>query len=257
MEQKRSRFFSVMVVGQDPTAITKKYDMNLKVEPYIKYFYLDAKKYKTMSIRTLEKILSEAEIISLPTGSKAALKERLKQLKNTSDFDYYRQLTEGMFYDNDGNALSDENPYGKFKTCRPGKHFALPLILKSGEEAYSARAEEVDWDKMHNVNQDVYKAAWEIVVEGREPKTKEEELIAKNMGDKTTYFSKFKDKDAYVTYSTAYWNYAYVDENYWVDVDTAGGDETKWIKNFFNTYVKKLKPDDIVSIYECTVNEED
>ena len=83
MEQKRSRFFSVMVVGQDPTAITKKYDMNIKVEPYIKYYYLDAKKYKTMSIKTLEKILSEAEKISLPTGTKAALKERLKQLKNT------------------------------------------------------------------------------------------------------------------------------------------------------------------------------
>ena len=83
MEQKRSRFFSVMVVGDDPAAITKKYDLNLKVEPYIKYKYLEAGKYKNTCIKALEKILSESEKIQLPSSTKDALKERLISLKNT------------------------------------------------------------------------------------------------------------------------------------------------------------------------------
>jgi hypothetical protein len=256
MEQKRSRFFSIMVVGDNPEEITKKYDLNAKVEPYIKYKYADASKYKSVSIKALEKILSEADKITLPSTTKAALKERLTELKKLSDFDYYRQLTNGLFYDSRGNALSEENPEGKWKTCRPGKHFSLPLILKDGSEVHSAKAGDVDWEKMHNTNQEIYKAAWEIVVEGRKPIGEEEETIAKAMGDKEAYFSKFKDKDAYVAYSTSYWNYAYVDKNGWKDVDMSG-DETKWIKGFFDNFVKPLNPEDVVSIYECTVNEED
>lgn len=256
MEQKRSRFFSIMVVGDNPEEIIKKYDLSLKVEPYVKYKYLDAGKYKTISIKALEKILSEADKISLPGTTKVALKERLTELKKLSDFEYYRSLTNGLFYDAEGNALSEENPEGKWKTCRPGKHFSLPLVLKDGTETYSAKAGDVDWEKMHNSNQEVYKAAWELIVEGRKPVGEEEETIAKAMEGKTAYFSKFKDKDTYVAYSTSYWNYAYVDKNGWKDVDMLG-DETEWIKSFFDKFVKPLKPDDVVSIYECTVNEED
>lgn len=256
MEQKKSRFFSVMVVGNNPEEITKKYDLNLKVEPYVKYKYLDAGKYKSISIKALEKVLSEADKISLPNSTKEALKNRLVDLKKLPDFDYYRQLTEGLFYDENGNALSEENPNGKWKTCRLGKHFSLPLILKNGTESYSAMAGDVDWEKMNNVNQEAYKAAWEIVVEGRKPIGEQEETIAKTMGDKTMYFSRFKDKDEYVTYNTSYWNYAYVDEHGWKDVDTSGGNEIEWIKGFFDNFIKPLKPNDMVCIYECSVNEE-
>ena len=245
-----------MVVGNNPEEITKKYDLNLKVEPYVKYKYLDAGKYKSISIKALEKVLSEADKISLPNSTKEVLKNRLVDLKKLPDFDYYRQLTEGLFYDENGNALSEENPNGKWKTCRLGKHFSLPLILKNGTESYSAMAGDVDWEKMNNVNQEAYKAAWEIVVEGRKPIGEQEETIAKTMGDKTMYFSRFKDKDEYVTYNTSYWNYAYVDEHGWEDVDTSGGNEIEWIKGFFDNFIKPLKPNDMVCIYECSVNEE-
>jgi hypothetical protein len=243
-----------MVVGNNPEEITKKYDLNLKVEPYVKYKYLDAGKYKSISIKALEKVLSEADKISLPNSTKEVLKNRLVDLKKLPDFDYYRQLTEGLFYDENGNALSEENPNGKWKTCRLGKHFSLPLVLKNGTESYSAMAGDVDWEKMNNVNQEVYKAAWEIVVEGRKPIGEQEETIAKTMGDKTTYFSRFKDKDHYVKYSTAYWNFAYVDNKEWFDMSEIN--EMAWVEHFYDRFVTKLKPDDLVSIYECSVNEE-
>jgi hypothetical protein len=74
------------------------------------------------------------------------------------------------------------------------------------------------------------------------------------MKDKSVYFSKFPNKEAYVTYSTAYWNFAYVDDKQWFDINDI--DETAWIENFYNRFVTQLKPDDLVSIYECTINDD-
>jgi hypothetical protein len=255
MGQTKSRFFSIMVVGDNPTTILEKYDMTTKVEPYVKYKYLYAEKYKNTAIKILEKLFSEADKIPLSGNVKETLKERLKTLKNTSNFEYYKSLTEGLYYDEEGNALSEENPNGKFRTFRLGRNFALPLILNNGKETYSAKCSEINWSAMHLVNQDVYRRAWEIVVDGDEPKTEEEKMIKSSMENKQAYFSNFKSKEDYVTYSTAYWNYAFVDKDGWVDVNDCG-DEQKWIETFYEKFVSNLKPDDTVSIYECSINED-
>ena len=255
MANTNSKFFSVMVVGDNPREIMDKYDKSKTVEPYVKYVYLDAKKYKDRAIKAMEKIALDGDKILLPDNIKEGLKERLKTLKKLSDFDYYRELTDGLYYDNNGNALSDENPDGKWVTCRNGGHFSLPLILKDGTESYAARCKDVDWSSMHKVNQDIYKNPWELVMEGREPEDDEERKIYDVMKDRTVYFSNFKTKGEYVNYSTNYWNYAYVDENGWRDIDSENkGDEIKWINNFYETYVKGLKPDDLITIFECSVN---
>ena len=39
MEEVKNRFYSLMVVGDNPDEMVKKYDSNLEVEPYIKYHY--------------------------------------------------------------------------------------------------------------------------------------------------------------------------------------------------------------------------
>lgn len=244
-----------MVVGDNPATILGRYDMARKVEPYVKYKYLEAEKYKKTAIKIVEKILSEADKIPLSGSVKETLKERLKTLKNTSNFEYYKQLTEGLYYDENGNALSEENPEGKWRTCRIGRNFALPLILHDGKEVYTAKASDVNWSAMHLANQETYKRAWEIAVDGDEPKTEQEEMIKSSMEDKQGYFSNFKNKEEYVIYSTAYWNYAFVDENGWVDVNDCG-DEQEWINTFYEKFVSNLNPNDTVSIYECSINED-
>ena len=255
MAQTNSRFFSVMVVGDNPMDLMEKYDRAMEVEPYVKYKYLDAKKYKNVAVKAMEKVLSEEDKISLQPSVREALKERLKSLKNMSDFEYYRQLTDGMFYDNNGNALSEENPDGHWVTCREGGHFSLPLKLFDGKEVYSARKGDVDWGSMHQANKSVYEAAWEIVVEGRAPENSMEETIYESMKDKDSYFSNFKDKDEYVTYSTSFWNYAYVDEKGWKDMDnTCGGNEKKWVEEFYDNFVKDMDGNKLITIYECTTN---
>lgn len=257
MAQSKSRFFSVMVVGNEPKLLMDEYDINKTVEPYIKYKYLDAHKYRETAIKALEKIVSDGDKISLANNIKKALKERLKALKSMSDFDYYRSLTDGLYYDSNGNALSEENPNGHWVTCRNGGHFSLPLILKDGNTSYSAKSSDVDWEKMHLNNQEIYAAAWELVVEEREPINDNERQILQSMGDKKVYFSNFKSKEDYVMYSTAYWNFAYVDENGWKDADnTCNGDETEWIRSFYQRFIEHLKDDDMITIFECTINED-
>ena len=255
MAQTNSRFFSVMVVGDNPQELMDKYDSNKEVEPYVKYKYLDAKKYKNVAIKSIEKIVSEGDKIPLQGNIKEALKERLKSLKNMSDFDYYRQLTEGMFYDNNGNALSEENPDGKWTTCRKGGHFSIPFILYNGTESYSEYKSAINWHDMLEKNKEIYEAAWEIVVDGREPENDNEKQIYESMHDKQAYFSNFKSKEDYVIYSTSYWNYAFVDEEGWHDMDnTCNGDEKKWISEFYNRFIEPLPGETLLTILECTTN---
>lgn len=243
-----------MVVGENPSAIMEKFNMNKEVEPYVKYKYLDADKYKKSAIKVLENILNDYDKVGIPIMSKELMEERLKALKTLSTFEYYKELTDGLYYDENGDALSTENKEGKWVTCRIGRNFAIPLKLKNGEETYSALNKDIDWDAMHKVNQETYAAAWEMVMEGREPVTDEEKTIYEAMKDKDMYFSKFKNKEAYVNYSTSYWNYAFVDSQQgWIDIDDVK-DENEWINTFFDRFIKNLKDDDLVTIFECSVN---
>lgn len=242
-----------MVVGENPKQLIEKYSSEFKTEPYVKYKYLDASKYLDTAIKTIKMFLENEDKIGIPPATKEALENRLNNLSKLTPFEYYRELTDGMYYNEDGDALSEENPNIKYNTCRMGRNFSLPLILKDGNEAYSALAKDVDWESMNGCNKETYETAWELVMEGREPQTEEEKTIYEAMKDKDTYFANFKSKEAYVNYSTAYWNYAYADENGWVDVDDDGNEE-KWINEFYSRFISKLKPTDLVTIFECSIN---
>lgn len=251
MAQTNSRFFSVMVVGDNHKELMDKYSLDLEVDSYVRYEYLKADKYQSNSIKALDNLLSHGDEIGLEPQVKESLERRIKILKGMTPFEYYRELTEGMYYDENGNALSTENPNGHWKTARIGKNFSLPLKLKDGTESYSARACDIDWDAM-NEPTELYEAAWEMVVDGREPTNEQEERVYESMKDKLTYFSNFKSKEDYVTYSTSYWNYAFVNKDGWVDM--VNEDERKWINNFYDRFIATIDPNDLVTIYECSVN---
>ena len=240
-----------MVVGDNHKELMDKYSFDLEVEPYIRYEYLKADKYQNNSIKALDNLLNNADKVGLEPQLKEGLERRIKALKKMTPFEYYRELTDGMYYDENGNALTTENPNGHWVTARIGKNFSLPLKLKDGTETYSAKADDIDWWAMNEPTA-MYEAAWEMVMEGREPTNAAEERVYESMKDKTAYFSNFKDKDDYVTYSTSYWNYAFVDKNGWVDMSDE--DERKWITNFFERFIKDIDPNETVTIYECTVN---
>lgn len=255
MAQKTpSRFFSVMVIGDDPETIMSKYDMSKKVKPYAKYKYLNAKKIQESTLKILSNLLEDPKKIGLNEFHIDYLRDRYKSIKALSPFEYYMTITNGMYYDENGDAMSDENPNGKWITAGLGKNFSLPLILKDGSESYQTLSDNIDWEKMKGDTRP-YLVAWETVMDGRKPETEEEAKIYDLMKDKTEYLKKFGTKDSYVEYCTSFWCYAVVDENGWVDMGDSQNAST-WIKDFTERFGKTLQTGQLVSIYECTINDD-
>lgn len=251
MKQNASRFFSVMVIGDSPDDLMEKYDKELEVDKYCVAKYEDIEKYKETSVKIYEELLKLPSDLGLEI-SQEDLKKRLNEIKKMTPFEHYLHKTRGCIYDEDtGDAYSTINPDGRWETYKLGKNFSLPLILKDGTEVYQARNKDIDWSKMHMVNQGIYRLAWQLIVEDKEAVSDEEKVIKDNMQDKEHYFDNFKNEDEYVLHSCAYWNYAFLDENGWKEMDD-GVEQFEWISKFYETFVSQLKPDDLVTIFECT-----
>ena len=246
-----SKFFTVLVVGDDPESLMAKYDKALKVKPYIKYKYLDAEKLKKNAIKMLSSVVDNADKFAMSNYQLDYLKERLKAINGMSTFEYYRTITDGLYYDDEGNALSEENPEGKWDKYNIGKNFSYPFKLKDGKEEYQAQVGDVDWDSMHMSVDAVrmFEIIWALVVDDDDPSDEEEVNIKKNWITKKNYLSNFSNVDQFVAHNCAYWCYAYLDENGWKDVDDEG-DELKWVSNFFDRFIKPLKDGTKVTIYE-------
>ena len=247
-------YYTALVIGPNHKEIIEKYSHDKKTEPYVKYRYLDAGKYLANIKKVLSSLCENWKVCGLSKDELANLKDKLSAFENMSSFEYYKMLTEGLHYDEEGNAISDENPNAKFLTCKLGSTFSIPFSLIDGSEKYSATKGEIDWSIMHGYNADVYRRAWEIIVDGSKPQTDEENKIAKAMKGKKNYFSNFSDVNDYIAYSTSFWAYAIVTEDGWKDVDSeCNGDMTKWIGSFYDTFIKGLDDGEMLTIYECHV----
>lgn len=250
MANTASKFYSVIVVGKNPQQLMEKYEIGKKVESYIKYRYNDAEKLKNNNISILSNICQNYKDFNLTKYQFDILTEKIKALKNMSPFEYYQTISYGCIYDENGDAWCDENPNGKWNAYQTGNHFSIPLITKDGKETMSALNKDIDWSKMHMANSQLYSLVWEMVKEGKEPSNDQEKQIYENMIDKDAYFSNFKDKNDYIIRNSAYWNYAYLDSNGWIDIDDGKGSDIEWINNFYSRFIEKIKPNDLVTIFE-------
>lgn len=248
-----NNFLSVLVVGENPEKLMGKYDLNLKVKEYIKFKYSDAEILKNNHIACLKEMLNNKNF-KLNDFQVDHLNEILKMTKEMSPFEYYTELTYGYKYDEHGNAITDLNPNGKWLTKQIGDKFSLPLILKNGNETHQALMCDINWDLTNKTNNPInYDLTWEIVINKAQPKSKTEKSIYENMKDKKDYLSQFKNKEDYISFNCAYWNYAFLDENGWVDLDDENN-QINWVVNYYDRFIKKLKPTDLLTIYEYSVN---
>jgi hypothetical protein len=253
---KGSKFLSVMVVGNNPEKLMEKYDKSLKVEPYVKFKYLEAETMKKRLTSYLSEFIKNHEKFALNQFQVDYFKERLKAVNSMSTFEYYSTITQGMYYNEDGDAMTDVNPNGKWDKYNLGKNFSYPLKLKDGKEVYQAKAGDVDWDKMHMNHEyvELFKKIWSLVIDDAEPSSKEEENLKVNWSSKKNYLSNFKSVDDFVSHNCAYWNYAFLSDKGWIDVDDELN-ETKWISEFVERFIVPLKDDDLITIYEYSVHE--
>lgn len=253
---KGSKFLSVMVVGNNPEKLMEKYDKSLKVEPYVKFKYLEAEAMKKRLTSYLSEFIKNHEKFALNPFQVDYFKERLKAVNSMSTFEYYSTITQGMYYNEDGDAMTDVNPNGKWDKYNLGKNFSYPLKLKDGKEVYQAKAGDIDWDKMHMNSEyvELFEKIWSLVIDDAEPSSKKEENLKVNWSSKKNYLSNFKSVDDFVSHNCAYWNYAFLSDKGWIDVDDELN-ETKWISEFVERFIVPLKDDDLVTIYEYSVHE--
>ena len=240
----------VLVIGDNPEEMMKRYDKNLQVEPYIKYRYLDADKIKKTAVKTVTQLLDNSDKVNLNDFQKDYFKNQLKSINSMSAFEYYQMLTDGMYYDEDGNAMSTENPDGKYSGYNKGGNFSYPLICNDGTEKYQCHADEVRWDLVDMRAEAVtyFDLVWQIKMEGKTPEGEYEEKIAKDWAERDAYLSNFKTKEDLIRHNCGYWTYAVLTKDGWFSLDD-GGTEDEWISNYMDRFIKPLTNEQL-TIYE-------
>jgi hypothetical protein len=245
MEQ--NRHFTAVVIGENPSELIKKYDKSLKVEPYIAFKLSDAKKYKEQYISNMKECINKLSDEKLKT----ALIYDLEVVQEMEDVDYYLRLTDGYELDEEtGNVILTENPNGKYDWCRPGKQLCMPMLDKNGDEIFKGRKKDIDWSKIHLHNTYTYEVVWDLVMGNKEPEGEMEKTLYNNMKNRKEYFSFFGDRENYVISNTAFWGYAYLDENGWIELED-NMSQLEWVKNFYDRFIAKLPDNTLISLYEC------
>ena len=65
MGEGETKLFTLMVVSETPDEVIKKYDNNLEVEPYIKYYYSDISKYRKKAIKITQDLVDNSDKVGL------------------------------------------------------------------------------------------------------------------------------------------------------------------------------------------------
>lgn len=239
-------FFETIVAGENPQELMKPYDKKIKVDEYIVYKFEDAKKLKEKTISVYNNIL----LTDIPEVTKEYYKDEINDLKEMSDEDAFFYLTYDYTYDENNNAVSRDNPNGKYSFYQTGKLFSVPFITNDCREIYQARKGEIDWNKMHLNGTEIYEIAWDMVMNNRKPRTDYEKQIYENMKNRTAYFQSFGNKENYIIHSTAFWAYAFVDENGWYELES-DINQFDWVSNFYEKFIEPLDDNILLTIYEC------
>ena len=239
--------FVAIVAGDEPEVLMSPFDKNIETEPRIIYRFNDAEKLRQQYIQVYEAIIKNSE----EGFVKEDAKDVLETIKSRSAGEFYLDLTEDYEHDPEtGDAISKENPIGKWSSYRLGKLFSVPFVLNDGKEVFQAKKEDIDWSVMHLHGGEIYERAWEMVMEGSEPKTDYEKQIYTNMKARTAYFEKFGTKENYVIGNTAFWGYAFVSKGGWIELED-DMDQFKWVREFYDRFIDPLPDDTLLTIYEC------
>lgn len=250
MNKDDFRHFVAIVAGDNPESLMIPYDNQKEVEPYVVYKYADAKKLKEKYLQMYEALIKDSDISK---EEREEIEAEYNNIKDENPTELFFEITDGYDYDPEtGDAISTKNPIGKWKSFNVGKHFCVPFITNNGDEVYQAYKKDIKWDSMHLSNQDTYKRAWEMVMDGSQPENEVEQLIYDNMKNRIAYFQKFGTKENYIVSSTAFWGYAFLSKKTgWVELEE-NVSQFDWVSNFYERFIEPLPQNTLLTIFECT-----
>lgn len=253
--------------GENPDDIAHLYSDDITVEPYVFLTKEGAKKKRKLHLALLESLLSSSKDLNLSERQYESYKDLYWSIKDMSDEDYLLSITYGCTYDDEGNAISTDNPnaHYKYPKCYQYKldnnqgeaEFSNPFHLKDGTVAYRAKLNDIDWEREHENKEarQLYEAAWELCVEDREPENEKEEKIKFRMSNRLEYFSQFKNKEEYVKHSTSFFMYGIASSKEYHEINYQISD-IEWVATFYDKYIKTLKGNPTLSIYEIRLLED-
>lgn len=250
---------TLLVVGKNHEEIAAKYSLDTKVDKYLKCRFDEAEDLKNKHMGLIEKIISNKQI-KLNNNQKEIFKNMYLDLKEMEVFDYYVTVTKGCVYDEvNGDAYTTENPNAHYQYQRcPQKalevrgqeaDFSNPFKLTDGSISYTATKGEIEWDKMHKYNTELYARAYELAVEDAEPQDEQEKRIKERMQNRQNYFNNFSSKEEYVDYSCSFWTYGIAFEDNYYELDYTVSDKD-WVVNYYDNFIKDLPDDETLTIYE-------
>ena len=94
----RQTYRIVLVIGDDHKEIIKKYSADTTVDKHLFMKFDDAALNKENRLKMIEGIMTSSSI-PLSEAQKDIYKNLYLDLKEMDDFEYYRTVTDGCFYD--------------------------------------------------------------------------------------------------------------------------------------------------------------
>ena len=257
----------VLAVGDNSDELIKKYDLDTTVEPYVKLKRGDAAKAQKKHLHLIEELIKTDKIV-LTEKQREIYKNLYLDIKDMDEAEYFDDITNGCTYDEwTGDATTTVNPNAYYQhACNPQRRldasneehdFCNPFILLPDESlgekkgdiiSYTAKKGEIDWEMMHMNNTDIYRRAWEICVDGDEPRNSQERTIKSRMEKRIDYFNNFETVDDYIAHSCSFWCYGYVDKKGYKELDYTTSDKD-WVKNFYSKFIEPLPNDATLSLY--------
>ena len=292
--------FAVLIIGEDIEEQLAKYDENIRLPKYVKYTKEQLIAKEKQEIEEY-KNGTYAEFLADPIGYAIAcnndshlnyLKEVFPKKLTMTDEEIYQEATK--WYDEDeigpdGEVYSTYNPDSKWDWYEVGGRYAGLIAVKDGVEidvpnfswgwdadsrekviamgnkTDSAYVKDIDFSKMHRTEKDYNEAIryWELVVDGAEPKNKEEEEAVKWSFYKPEYFIKrYKTKEKYAECDSSFVMWAVVKDGVWYEKGQMGwwamssetdDEAVDWEINFFDRFIKDLPEDTLITVVDCHI----
>lgn len=242
--------FSVLVIGENPDNIIRKYDSSVECEtPYIIYKYEDRKNIRATKIKIYEQLIGTYE----NERNKQLLIDEFEKIKQMTDDEYYATLLGSNELDSDNNIITTENRNGKFQSYEMGgKIYSKYIVNNDGNYTCSCKKNKIGWHILHRNKEKVkiYEKTWDLCVNNVKPIGSLEQKMFDNMSKYNGYFNNFKSKEEYVLVSTSFFTNAIIFEDKWFDMENEN--QTDWICNFYDRFIEKIKNEELITIYECT-----
>lgn len=282
--------FSVLVIGENVEEQLSPYDENSSVNEYfVKEVSEKDKKefiefYNTLQTDKDYGIKSQEEI---EENKKLSFKQLYKKYGDSWNGNIWKEK-KGVW-----EEYSTYNPKSKWdwfevggrwagmfklKKGRKG-HLQKPHILKICKELDKERVEEnkkltkekrVDsaYKKDIDFSPDVKEFEknvrfWELYVEGKKPKNKEErEMIKDVFYNKKYYLDRYKTKGKYAQQLNTFSTFAVLKNGEWIEQGQMGWfgcssatdkEEYDWVEEYYNNFIKDLPEDTLLTIVDCHI----